>query len=150
MTQSEFEEYLARAVPEYAASKVQAAMHAAEDAERLAREELERLAPDGPATPGHLLFTAVDEGAAVGILWLGLPVEWRPQPWVYDIWVDEIHQGKGYGRAIMLAAERELAARGLHELGLNVFGYNTPAIKLYESLGYEVTAQQMTKRFYES
>ena len=47
----------------------------------------------------------------------------------------------------MLAAERELAARGWHELGLNVFGYNTAAIRLYESLGYEVAAQQMTKTF---
>jgi ribosomal protein S18 acetylase RimI-like enzyme len=147
MTRSEFERYVARAVPEYAESKVQAGTHSAEDAERSAREEIERLVPDGPATPGQLLFTAIDEGTAVGILWIGLPTGPRPQAWVYDIEVDEVHRGKGYGRAIMLAAERELAARGMHELGLNVFGYNTSAIRLYEGLGYAVTAQQMSKTF---
>jgi ribosomal protein S18 acetylase RimI-like enzyme len=147
MTQSEFEQYFTRAVPEYAASKVTAGIHSAQDAERLAREEIEGLVPEGLATPGQLLFTAVDGGTAVGILWLALPAQGRPQAWIYDIEVDEVHRGRGYGRAIMLAAERELAARGMHELGLNVFGYNTAAIRLYESLGYEVTAQQMSKTF---
>ena len=147
MTQSEFEQYVARAVPAYAAEKAAAGIHSAQDAERLASEEIEGLVPDGLATPGQLLFTAVDEGTAVGILWLALPTQGRPQAWIYDIEVAEAHRGKGYGRAIMLAAERELAARGVHELGLNVFGQNTAAIRLYENLGYAVTAQQMSKTF---
>ena len=39
------------------------------------------------------------------------------------------------------------AARGLGAttMSLNVFGHNTAAIRLYESLGYAVTAQQMKR-----
>jgi len=45
----------------------------------------------------------------------------------------------------MRAAEEELVHRGVTKLGLNVFGGNTTAIRLYESLGYEVISQQMSK-----
>jgi ribosomal protein S18 acetylase RimI-like enzyme len=34
----------------------------------------------------------------------------------------------------------------VHRVGLNVFGTNQTAIRLYESLGYEVLSQQMAKR----
>ena len=59
--------------------------------------------------------------------------------------IDEAQRGKGYGKAMMLAAERELVQRGVTKLGLNVFGSNKTAIGLYERLGYEVISQQMTK-----
>jgi ribosomal protein S18 acetylase RimI-like enzyme len=36
-------------------------------------------------------------------------------------------------------------SRGMTSLGLNVFGQNTVARGLYESLGYDVTALQMKK-----
>lgn len=147
MTQPEFENFLVRNVREYAADKVRAGTYAEEGAEQRARAEFDRLLPAGLASPGQLLYTAVDEGVAVGILWLALPAEGRPQGWVYEIRVDEAHRGKGYGRAIMLAAQRELAARGIYELGLHVFGHNPVAIKLYESLGYSVTGQTMAKTF---
>jgi len=55
------------------------------------------------------------------------------------------HRGKGYGRAIMLAAEDELRQRGAERLGLNVFGTNRTAIALCDSLGFAVTSQQMSK-----
>jgi len=35
--------------------------------------------------------------------------------------------------------------RGATAIGLNVFGYNTGAKELYDSLGYRVTATQMKK-----
>ena len=45
----------------------------------------------------------------------------------------------------MLLAEGEAAARGMVSVGLNVLGNNTVARGLYDSLGYQVTAQQMKK-----
>ena len=46
----------------------------------------------------------------------------------------------------MLLAEDQVKTMGGRELGLNVFGFNTVARGLYESLGYETVAIRMSKR----
>lgn len=45
----------------------------------------------------------------------------------------------------MLLAESHVRSRGGSALALNVFGFNTAARTLYESLGYETTSLQMRK-----
>ena len=45
----------------------------------------------------------------------------------------------------MLAAEHLVGEAGITEIGLNVFGFNERARRLYDSLGYRVVATQMTK-----
>ena len=54
-------------------------------------------------------------------------------------------RGRGYGRALLDAAEREVVARGGDSVGLNVFGANAAAKGLYVSAGYEVAATLMRK-----
>jgi ribosomal protein S18 acetylase RimI-like enzyme len=54
-------------------------------------------------------------------------------------------RGRGFGRAAMVLAEQEARRGGARRLGLNVFGTNTVARSLYESLGYEITELQMSK-----
>ncbi len=63
--------------------------------------------------------------------------------WVFDIRVDDAQRGKGLGRALMEAMHAAARDLGATSVGLNVFGHNTAAVRLYESLGYRVTAQQM-------
>jgi ribosomal protein S18 acetylase RimI-like enzyme len=46
----------------------------------------------------------------------------------------------------MVLAEREARSHGATELGLNVFGSNTVARHLYETLGYGTVAVRMSKR----
>jgi RimJ/RimL family protein N-acetyltransferase len=46
------------------------------------------------------------------------------------------HRRRGFGRALMEAAERWAREAGVRKLELHVFPYNEPAITLYESLGY--------------
>ena len=60
--------------------------------------------------------------------------------------MDEAHRGNGYGRELMLLAVVESRRRGLTALRLNVFGPNVVARQLDESLGYEMTSQNMAKR----
>jgi GNAT superfamily N-acetyltransferase len=64
---------------------------------------------------------------------------------IYDIEIDEEHQGRGLGRATMLAAEDLVRIAGLREIALNVFGWNSRAEALYRSLGYVTAATQMSK-----
>jgi ribosomal protein S18 acetylase RimI-like enzyme len=123
--------YLGLAVPE-AAAQVERATAAA--------------LPLGPDTPDHLLRTAVADGAVIGWIWLSLPGTFMPDlAWVSDVAVDPPFRSRGYGRAIMLAGEAELAGRGLTRVGLNVDGRNDRARHLYDRLGYTVTGQQWAR-----
>ncbi len=57
---------------------------------------------------------------------------------VYYVSVDPAHQGKGYGRDVMKAAEAWLKDRGVWKLNLLLRADNTKIRCFYESLGYEV------------
>ena len=56
--------------------------------------------------------------------------------WVYYVSVDPDQRHKGFGRAIMAAAEDWLRARGIEKLQLMVRGDNTQVHAFYRSLGY--------------
>lgn len=55
---------------------------------------------------------------------------------MYDIDVDPGHRRQGHGRTLMLLAEHAALDSGARTLGLHVHEGNTPARRLYESLGY--------------
>lgn len=118
------------------------------DAARVeAARQMALVLPLGLGSPKMLLRTATVDGTDVGWLWVGLPgAPGSPgMAWIHHIGVDPAQRGKGYGRAIITLLESELADRGVARLGLNVFGDNAVARRLYESLGFRVTAQQMAK-----
>jgi ribosomal protein S18 acetylase RimI-like enzyme len=144
MTEAEFAAYRATSEQGYAAQIVDSGQMDAESAATKATEDFARLLPDGLASANMHLWTALVDGCPVGIGW----IEMRDRPggataWVFDIEVDEARRGEGLGRAIMLALQQAARDLGAGSMGLNVFGHNTPAIRLYESLGYTVTGQQM-------
>jgi ribosomal protein S18 acetylase RimI-like enzyme len=147
MTRAEFDEWLPRQRAAYAAQIAASGAMPESEAQEKARRDTARSFSAGYDTPGQLLFQVVAGQEAVGTLWLAVPGP-DPDPrmaWVYDIEVGEEYRGRGYGRAAMLLAENEVRSRGMTSLGLNVFGQNTVARGLYESLGYDVTALQMKK-----
>ncbi|MFF8409580.1 GNAT family N-acetyltransferase [Streptomyces omiyaensis] len=99
------------------------------------------LLPRGLDTPGTAIRVVVLDGRVVGHVWTGVR-ELEPgvsAGYVYDIEVGGEQRGRGYGRALMLLAERVTREAGETLLGLHVFAGNTPAIRLYESLGYRTT-----------
>ena len=57
--------------------------------------------------------------------------------WVYYVGVDPDCRGKGFGRAIMDAAEDWLRQRGIVKVQLLVRGDNTKVQAFYETLGYD-------------
>jgi ribosomal protein S18 acetylase RimI-like enzyme len=57
--------------------------------------------------------------------------------WVYYVAVDPVLRKKGFGRAIMTAAEHWLRARGILKLQLMVRPDNTQVQAFYETLDYD-------------
>ena len=55
---------------------------------------------------------------------------------------------QGLGRALMLALERALAARGVATLALEVRASNAPAQALYASIGYEPVGRRKNYYFH--
>lgn len=57
--------------------------------------------------------------------------------WVYYVAVDPDHRGRGFGRAMMNAAEDWLRNAGIAKLQLLVRSENTKVQAFYESIGYD-------------
>jgi ribosomal protein S18 acetylase RimI-like enzyme len=146
MTADEFAEWEGAALEEYARDVAAGRGIPLEDARRIARESHRRFLPEGIGTAGVQLVVGEDSGGArVGILWLGPNPDGAGPAWIYDIEVLEARRGEGWGRALMVEAERLAREDGHTEIGLNVFGSNAVARALYESLGYAAASIQMRK-----
>ena len=145
MTGSEFDSWLERLVRTYAEERARAHGRSPRDATLEAKEETERLLPDGRRTSNHFFFRILDQEDPVGWLWVGPQAGNDGAMWIYKIEIDEFSRSRGIGRLGMLAAEQFARSLGAHEVGLNVFGHNLGAIALYESLGYSTVAKQMRK-----
>jgi ribosomal protein S18 acetylase RimI-like enzyme len=147
MTAAEFGEFRSRLIRDYAADHVQAGNWPAAGAEDRAAAEIDGLLPEGVRTPGtSLLIAQAADGGTVGHVWVALR---GPGPsgdaWIYDIEIVPEQRGRGYGRALLAAAEQVAARHGARFLALNVFGPNAVARGLYESAGYKITTLQMRK-----
>ncbi|MQS11439.1 GNAT family N-acetyltransferase [Streptomyces kaniharaensis] len=112
-----------------------------------AKSELDhlRVLPQGADSPGVALrrLCGDADGEVLGSLWVDLHLrdlpDGEPLAWVMVVEVSPARRGRGHGRTLMLLAERECLAAGVCTLGLNVFTANEAAIRLYASLGYQVT-----------
>lgn len=147
MSAERFVSWTDQQIRDYAKDKVDAGIWAEEDALASSAAEQEELLSDGLETAGHDIFVAQLDGEEVGNLWLFTnPATQVRETFIYNIEVDEPHQGKGLGRALLTAAEQWCAERGVTALRLNVFSFNTKAISLYESAGFAPTNMNMMKR----
>ena len=147
MTAAEYDVWIEATTVWYAEDRATATGMPRDVSLEKARAQVATLLPDGHATAGMYLLLVVDDtGTEVGVLWLGPHPERPDTLYVWDISIDEPFRGRGFGRAAMLAAEDVARDAGAVAIGLNVFGPNTAARRLYDSLGYDVTSQQMLKK----
>ncbi|TAN59798.1 MAG: GNAT family N-acetyltransferase [Magnetospirillum sp.] len=70
----------------------------------------------------------------------------RPTLVVHDLFVEDAVRGTGAGRALLAAAEALANERGCCRLDVNVLGWNTPARRFYERLGFEALAEWLPYR----
>lgn len=93
------------------------------------------ISPNGDETPGQKYLIVEDAGTPVSTLWVGARGN---QSFCYNIEVESEKRNLGYGRKTLLVWEHASASLGLVGLGLNVFGKNTTALKLYSGGGFAV------------
>jgi ribosomal protein S18 acetylase RimI-like enzyme len=148
MDESDFQEYRAVAILDYADENVRAGNWDPDEAEEKASSSYDELLPDGVSTANNHISTIVDSESKlkVGMIWF--VVKMRPSggsAFLCDFRIDEAHRRKGYGRRTLLHFENELKKQGITRIALHVFGGNAPARSLYESLGYITTNIHMAK-----
>ncbi|SED01704.1 Acetyltransferase (GNAT) family protein [Streptomyces sp. 3213] len=141
MTEEEYGPWKDRGTQDFAKSWIERGVPE-EEAWARAEQTNTELLPGGLATTDMTFSVLEHEGTAVGTLWTGLR---HGKTFVYKVESDARHRGKGHGRTLMLLAEAQGIAAGLPAIRLNVFQGNTPAERLYESLGYETVTYHLYK-----
>jgi GNAT superfamily N-acetyltransferase len=141
MTEDQYRPWRAEAEAHYTRS-LTASGQSAQEAAGNAADTYAQLLPDEFATPDHHFWYAYDGAHRVGFLWLKVT---GGTAFVYNVAVEAGLRRRGYGRAIMLAAERWCHDNALNRIGLHVFAHNTGARALYEQLGFAETGRNMAK-----
>jgi ribosomal protein S18 acetylase RimI-like enzyme len=141
MTEAEYGLWFERGLAEYARDWWERGVPE-DEAWAKSRRDQELLLPQGLATENMLFSVLEHEGTRVGTLWVSFADD---KAFVFDVEADEAFRGRGHGRSLMLLAEAQAIAAGKRVMGLNVFADNTPAERLYESLGYVPVSYSMYK-----
>ena len=146
MTQAEFDMFLERLIPEYAADNVRAGYWSEDEALEKSRQQTMSLLSEGLQTKDHYLYTLYDSDETVGMMWLRAEFD-RPikSGFIFDVEIKEEFRGKGYGKQAMLLIEEKARELGIKRMGLHVFVYNDVAKNLYERIGYKVSSLNMLK-----
>ncbi len=145
MTDGERDAALEGQAADYADAKARAGVWTREESLRRSREEIRRLVGTRPSERGHEFFVGQDAGGRrIGWIWIGpvpSPAEEPATRWLFQITVEPGVRGQGFGRGLLRAAEDHVRSTGRSRLALNVFRWNTVAVRLYESSGYRIAFQ---------
>lgn len=104
----------------------------------------------GPEGLDNIAFIARGEnGQRVGFIWLiestsGFTA--AAFAWIMCIYVEAGFRGRGIGRHLMELGEKWAEEKGLIDIILNVSNENESAIRLYESMGYEMETRRYIKK----
>lgn len=90
----------------------------------------------------------------VACLWLGSAVDQLRggdrHTYIFLLYVALEHRRQGIGSALIAHAESWARMRGEHQIGLQVFQSNQPALAFYHGLGYQAEALWMVKPLIET
>jgi GNAT superfamily N-acetyltransferase len=146
MRPEEFEPWRAAQERGYVEHAVGSGLASRAEAQAKASQQFDELLPEGLATENHTFLCVEADGAVVATNWLAH--HYAPATsFVLAVEVQAAHQGKGYGRLAMQLGEQAALAAGDSQVALNVFGQNTPAIGLYEAMGYRTLEKIRSVKF---
>lgn len=140
MKEDEFPEYRQWQIDIYAAEKVAAGRCTPEEAMVESIEEVAKLLPLELDSDGQFIFVAELGNERIGTIWMSINKDLEvPRAFGVYIEIEPTLRGQGLGRDLMYATRLECRKLGARGFALSVFGHNSIARNLYESLGFEVT-----------
>lgn len=146
MPPERYASWMEHTIREYTADLIKLG-HEPDTARKDAARDVATYFPHGTPLPGHHLMEICDDAnGVVGYLWIGPSATGAVEDWwVWDVFVDEEHRGRGYAREALQRGEELAVSHGATRIGLSVFGFNIGAKALYDSLGYTTTSIKMSK-----
>ena len=148
MSQEIYDSYIENLLADYSQEHVKSGNWKPEEALARAREQISQLLPDGLQSKDQYLYSLYDDetGENIGVLWFAVRTQGcKPEAFIYDIMIYEGHRRQGYATSALEVMEARVLELGLHKISLHVFGHNSPAVSLYEKIGYEPTNIMMSK-----
>lgn len=146
--QRDFEEFLEKAIHDYAQEKIISGNWMADEALEKSRAEFMSLLPDGLQTKDQFVYSVLDEDTnlSIGVLWVQVKMgEFHRKAFICDFVIQPEFRGNGFGKQALQALDKKLKEMGVTSVSLHVFAHNTNAITLYEKAGYKATNLYMGK-----
>lgn len=146
--QRDFEEFLEKAIHDYAQEKIISGNWMADEALEKSRAEFMSLLPDGLQTKDQFVYSVLDEDTnlSIGVLWVQVKMgEFHRKAFICDFVIQPVFRGNGFGKQALQALDKKLKEMGVTSVSLHVFAHNTNAIALYEKAGYKATNLYMGK-----
>jgi ribosomal protein S18 acetylase RimI-like enzyme len=127
--------------PAEAAARM-AAQHAAFDTSLMTAERYGHLRT-APGYASDLDVVAVAPGGACASFCLAWPDDVMRVAEIEPMGTHPAYRRRGLGRAVLYEAFRRMQARGMRWTIVETSGSNTPALRLYESVGFRVVAREV-------
>lgn len=144
MNETEYMCYFNNKIERYGEVLAQNIYEAGEEPATKAEKQLAALLPQGRKTENHHLYKVEKNSEIIGYVWLKTDRA-KKSAFLYEIYILEKFQSRGYGTKTMILIEEWLKEREFLYFKLHVFGSNKGAHQLYERLGFGVAGYNMFK-----
>ncbi|WP_299515240.1 N-acetyltransferase [uncultured Rummeliibacillus sp.] len=144
MNEAEFEKYIADKEKRYAETLASHTYEITESADIRAKKSMQQYLPNGFHTNQHEFYKIVYHNDDCGYVWIKID-DGKKSAFLYEIFIFDQYRSKGIGTMVMNEIQEYLTSKEIQYFKLHVFGTNVKAIKLYETLGFEVAGINMYK-----
>lgn len=145
MNENEFNEYLLDKEKRFAETLAEHTFEVdTESAEVRAKKQLQGYLPNGFYTEQHEFFHIMMHDEQCGYVWIKVN-ESKKSAFLYEIYIVDEFRSNGIGTKVMEDIEEYLSKNEILFFKLHVFGTNHKAIKLYETLGFQIAGINMYK-----
>lgn len=145
MNETEFEDYIADKEKRYAETLASHTYEITESADIRAKKLIQQYLPNDFYTKQHEFYKIVYNNEDSGYVWIKIDEE-KKSAFLYEIFIFDQFRSNGIGTMVMNEIQKYLSCKEIQYFKLHVFGTNVKAIKLYETLGFEVAGINMYKK----